>query len=113
MTYPPQPPPDHPPPPPDSWSAPPPAGRPISVGFIFLGILLVIPMSVAIIFGLYGQSPGLVAGLFAGLVFIGGGGLCFVKSPPARGIGIGLMAGWAILSITTGGLCTGLSELNL
>jgi hypothetical protein len=111
----PRPPPDAPPPPPDWWAAaaPPPTGRPISVGFLFLGIVLVIPMSVAIVFGLYGQSPALVAGLFAGLVFIGGGGLCFVKSPTARGIGLGLMAGWAILSITTAGLCTGLSELSL
>lgn len=79
-----------------------------------LGVLLVVPMSFLLIFALDGAiSVGARAGMFAGLVFLGGGGLCFVRSPQARGIGIGLMAGWALLSITTAGVCTGLQEFVL
>ncbi|WP_353650360.1 hypothetical protein ABLG96_05380 [Nakamurella sp. A5-74] len=79
-----------------------------------LGVLAVIPLSFVFVFVLDGRSELAVrAGIFAGLVFLGGGGLCFVRSPGARGFGIGLMTGWALLSITTAGVCTGLQKFIL
>jgi hypothetical protein len=44
------------------------------------------------------------------LVGLGAGaGLLFVRRPWATGSGLGLMLGWALWSIVTAGLCTGLN----
>lgn len=53
----------------------------------------------------------LPAVLYAALIFLGGGALCFLKSRPTRGFAVGLMAGWALLSIVSAGICTGLSAI--
>ncbi len=46
------------------------------------------------------------------IAFAGGGALLFVKkSAWARGIGLGLMIGWALTSIFTVGICTGLNPM--
>ncbi|MBI2697187.1 hypothetical protein [Mycobacterium nebraskense] len=46
------------------------------------------------------------------IAFVGGGALLFVKkSAWARGIGMGLMIGWALTSILTVGICTGLNPM--
>ncbi|MEJ7649688.1 MAG: hypothetical protein WKF57_11755 [Nakamurella sp.] len=120
MTEPPPPPSGPPPPtgpPPDFPAGPDPQRRPpaVSVGLAVLGVLAVVPMSFLLIFLMEGAGTelGVRAGIFAGLVFLGGGGLCFVSSPQARGFGIGLMTGWALLSITTAGVCTGLQKFIL
>ncbi|WP_237103344.1 DUF1129 domain-containing protein [Nonomuraea sp. MG754425] len=44
-----------------------------------------------------------LAGLGAGI------GLCFVRNPWSRGTGLGLMIGWALWSILSAGLCTGIN----
>ncbi|GGP02604.1 hypothetical protein GCM10012278_10400 [Nonomuraea glycinis] len=44
-----------------------------------------------------------VVGLVAGI------GLLFVRKPWATGMGLGLMIGWALWSITTAGFCTGIN----
>ncbi|WP_327108133.1 hypothetical protein [Nonomuraea glycinis] len=44
-----------------------------------------------------------VVGLVAGV------GLLFVRKPWATGMGLGLMIGWALWSITTAGFCTGIN----
>ncbi|MFG1947405.1 hypothetical protein [Nonomuraea sp. NPDC048826] len=44
-----------------------------------------------------------VCGLGAGI------GLVLVRKPWTRGLGMGLMIGWALWSICTAGLCTGLN----
>ncbi|BBY03047.1 hypothetical protein MSEO_35460 [Mycobacterium seoulense] len=50
--------------------------------------------------------------LLAMIAFVGGGALMFVKrSAWARGIGMGLMIGWALTSILTVGICTGLNPM--
>lgn len=117
MTEPPDEPPVEPPPwgqlqPPQQPTPPEPRPPSVSVGVLLLGVLAVVPMSFLLVFGLGDVPVGVRAGIFAGLVFLGGGALCFVRSPQARGFGIGLMAGWALLSITTGGICTALSEIS-
>lgn len=101
--------------PPPPAPGPEPERRPpaVSVGLALVGVVLVVPLSFLLVFALQGPSLGARAAIFAGVVFIVGGSLCFVRSPQARGIGIGLMTGWALLSITTGGVCTGLQELVL
>ncbi|KZS63678.1 hypothetical protein A4G28_07465 [Mycobacterium ostraviense] len=43
------------------------------------------------------------------IAFGGGGVLVMLRNPWARGIGMGLMIGWAITSIVTVGFCTGLN----
>lgn len=48
--------------------------------------------------------------LLALIAFVGGGALLFGnRSVWARGIGMGLMIGWALTSILTVGFCTGLN----
>lgn len=50
------------------------------------------------------------AALLALIAFVGGGALVFAnKSVWTRGIGMGLMIGWALTSILTVGFCTGLN----
>ena len=77
------------------------------------GVFVTVVLSFALLIGLSSTSTGLMAGVFAGIVFLGGGALCFVKSRPTRGFAVGLMTGWALLSITTAGFCTGLSDLHI
>ncbi|WP_346102249.1 hypothetical protein [Nonomuraea maheshkhaliensis] len=44
-----------------------------------------------------------LAGLGAGI------GLCFVRKTWSRGLGLGLMIGWALWSILSAGFCTGIN----
>ncbi len=80
--------------------------------FLYFGINLIVGPMVA--FGLGNViSPPMAfatgAIVLALIAFGGGGALLFVKSPWARGIGMGLMIGWALTSIITVGFCTGLN----
>lgn len=55
--------------------------------------------------------PMLIAGTVT-LVVVGlvaGIGLVLIRRPWTRGLGMGLMMGWALWSIFTAGLCTGLN----
>ena len=47
--------------------------------------------------------------LLAVFAFGGGAGLLAVRKPWAKGLGLGLMIGWALTSICTVGICTGLN----
>jgi hypothetical protein len=104
-----------------AWQPPPrrPSGGEIfgaaAVGaFLYFGINTIVgPM---VLFGLANLitpkiafATGAVA--LAVIAFVGGGALLFVKNPWARGIGMGLMIGWAITSIVTVGICTGLNPM--
>lgn len=82
-----------------------------SVAMAFVGMFLTIPISFFVVVATYegaGLAPGATA---AALVLALGGGLCFVRESAARGLGIGLMIGWAGLTIISGGICTGLHGL--
>jgi Ni,Fe-hydrogenase I cytochrome b subunit len=50
-----------------------------------------------------GAAILVIVGLVAGI------GLLFVRKPWATGMGLGLMIGWALWSITTAGFCTGIN----
>ncbi|OBB31117.1 hypothetical protein A5792_17210 [Mycolicibacterium peregrinum] len=60
-----------------------------------------------------GGSANLVFGgaaVFLAAVAFGGGFLMLLsKNPTARGLGIGLMVGWALMSLFTAGFCTGVN----
>ncbi len=102
-----------------AWQPPPrkPGGGEVfgaaAVGvFVYFGINVIIgPM---VLFGLANTvSPKLAfaagAATLALIAFAGGGALLFVASRWAKGIGMGLMIGWALTSIFTVGFCTGLN----
>ncbi|UBU13653.1 DUF1129 domain-containing protein [Nonomuraea gerenzanensis] len=58
-----------------------------------------------------GATAYLVAGaVLLALVGLGAGiGLCLVRRPWSRGLGLGLMIGWALWSILSAGICTGIN----
>jgi hypothetical protein len=79
--------------------------------FLFGGINLVLGFIVLIAASGSNSSAtvGVGAGVLALIAFGGGAGLIALRKPWTKGLGIGLMIGWALLSITTVGFCTGLN----
>ena len=123
-TGPPAPPPGYPygayPPP----SSPPPPAQPaprrISVGMVFVGPLIYAALNLAIGFLAFifagSTTSGVSNAVFAttavvlALIAFGGGTvLLLLRSPHAKGIGLGLMIGWALTSVVTVGFCTGIN----
>lgn len=98
---------------------PPPPPRKISVGMVFVGapiyfvINTVLGFAAFIVAGSRTDSANPILGgaavLLALIAFVGGGALLAVKSPHAKGIGLGLMIGWAVTSVVTVGFCTGVN----
>ncbi|AKK30275.1 hypothetical protein AB431_06005 [Mycobacterium sp. EPa45] len=125
--YLPQPPWNPPPPgyrPPGQYDYPPPAPPPwqqphtprISVGMAFLGAFLYLPLNFVIGFAVLAMSGGsghaaLVAGavVLALIAFGGGGVLLATSNASGKGIGLGLMIGWAVLTVVSVGFCTGIN----
>ena len=119
--YPPGPPPGYPPGPYGyPYGAPPP--RPpsrISVGMAFAGsavyFVINFVVAMAVLAGadsVTSSGTGLIVfGAIALIViaFGGGAGLLAVRSPYAKGLGLGLMIGWALTSLFTVGFCTGIN----
>ena len=52
---------------------------------------------------------GTTAVVLALIAFGGGTVLLLLRSPQAKGIGLGLMIGWALTSVVTVGFCTGIN----
>ena len=124
-----QPPPGYPPPgypPPGQYhqpyGAPPPAKPPgrIAVGTAIVGTFLYFPINFLLALGAFtvGGSAGIEQGrlvfgsaaLILALIAFGGGALLLTrKSRDAKGMGLGLMIGWAITSVVSAGFCTGLN----
>ncbi|OPX12533.1 hypothetical protein [Mycobacterium sp. AT1] len=117
MTVPPfQPPP---PPPPPGWYPPPPPppnNTGTVVGLAVVGVMafgavnLLVGLVVLAIAAEHGGAVvGVGAVILALIAFGGGAGLIALRRPWTKGLGIGLMIGWALLSITSVGFCTGLN----
>lgn len=119
MTTPPFPP--YPPEPePERWQ-PPPAGNRTGtiVGFAFLGIAVFVGLNLAValaailVSGTAGSNPDLTLQISAGaliLITFGGGlALLLARRPWTIGMGLGLMIGWALMSVVTAGYCTGIN----
>lgn len=116
-------PPSYPPPgysPPGQYGYPPPGPPPhrprISVGMTFLGALLYFCFNFVVGFAVVGMADGNGHAALAGgavvlaLAALGGGAaLLATPNPTAKGLGLGLMIGWAFLSVVSVGFCTGLN----
>ncbi|SBS78649.1 conserved membrane hypothetical protein [uncultured Mycobacterium sp.] len=106
----PYPPPGYPPP------GPPPRRPRISVGMAFLGAFLyfvfnlVMGFAVLAIAGSNGNAAVATGAAVLALAALGGGGaLLATSNATIKGLGLGLMIGWAFLSIVSVGFCTGLN----
>ncbi|GAA3443320.1 hypothetical protein [Planomonospora venezuelensis] len=101
--------------PPPGGGPPPPPGGPsgASVGMALLGVVVYVVVNV--LFGFIALGTGsttgfaVVAALLALLTF--GSGVVLVKSgtPLARGMGVGLMIGWGLVTVLSAGFCTGVN----
>lgn len=95
---------------------PPPRRPRISIGMAFLGAFLYFGFNVVLGFAVLGMadSNGHVAvatgaAVLAVVALGGGGALLATSNPTVKGLGLGLMIGWAFLSIVSVGFCTGLN----
>ncbi|MFC5832572.1 hypothetical protein [Nonomuraea insulae] len=87
------------------------------IGLLFAGLALYSVLNVVVGFVMFfaamdtDSTPYLIIGaVVLALAGLGAGiGLCFVRKPWSRGLGLGLMIGWALWSILSAGLCTGLN----
>ncbi len=122
-TPPPYPPPPNPYPPPPypypyPYGAPPPRPGPrISAGMAVLGtfgyfVINLVVGFMAIAISSSSAGNGVLIGaavLLAAIAFGGGGALVAVRNANWKGIGLGLMIGWALTSLFTAGFCTGIN----
>jgi hypothetical protein len=110
------------PPYPGGYGHPPPPPQPpkrISIGMVFVGAPIYIALNsllgfMAFVFASSStDSTNLILGaaavMLALIAFGGGAALLAVRNPQAKGIGLGLMVGWALVSLVTVGICTGLN----
>ena len=104
---------DYPPPVPPPWRPP---TRRISVGMTFLGIFLYFTLNLVVGFAAIATADAnghasLIVGAsaLALIAFGGGGALLATKNATVKGLGLGLMIGWAVLSVISVGFCTGLN----
>ncbi|MDA0631867.1 hypothetical protein OUY22_00430 [Nonomuraea sp. MCN248] len=85
----------------------------VVVGLAALGVFAYVVFNVVVGFIAVSLATPAVLGVAAGFLFlgaIGGGvGLLLVRTPWAKGLGLGLMIGWALVSIVSAGWCTGLN----
>ncbi|MFC4063029.1 hypothetical protein ACFOWE_32520 [Planomonospora corallina] len=83
------------------------------IGLAFVGFLAFVVINLVV--GIAAVSTESAAGIGTGAVFLAliafGGGIWLTRRPEpwAKGLGIGLMAGWALVSIVSAGFCTGLN----
>ncbi|KUI28031.1 hypothetical protein AU196_05640 [Mycobacterium sp. IS-1742] len=116
MTHPPG------PPYPGGYGYPPPPAQPpkkISIGMVFVGAPVYIALNSLLGFMAFviasssTDSANIILGaaaVFLALIAFGGGAaLLAVRSPQAKGVGLGLMVGWALVSLVTVGICTGIN----
>lgn len=97
------------------YGYPPPNPKAISGGGVVCGVILFPVLNVGVGFltlMLADQQKVLLAfgaALLAFLAFGGGFALWKTGNPASKGLGLGLMIGWALTSILTVGYCTGLN----
>jgi hypothetical protein len=115
-------PPEYGPPPPGPHPAPSSGsggGTGALIGFLFAGLAAYSALNIVIGFFVFfaamstpaNSTPYLAIGAIAlALAGLGAGiGLCFVRKTWSRGLGLGLMIGWALWSILSAGFCTGIN----
>lgn len=102
--------------PPGRYGAPPPRRARISVGMAFFGAFLYFAINFVVGFAVLtmadsnGRAAVATGAAALALGALGGGGaLLATKNPNVKGLGLGLMIGWAFLSVVSVGFCTGLN----
>ncbi|MET0702809.1 MAG: hypothetical protein ABWY93_24425 [Mycobacterium sp.] len=99
--------------------APPKTSR-IAVGMVFVGAPVYVLLNVVVGFMAFvlagsvtNQNGNWVIGIaalgLALITFVAGGGLLATSNRNAKGFGLGLIIGWALTTIFTVGICTGLN----
>lgn len=118
---------NEPPPPPHRGTPPPPNPAPrqggIIAGYAVAGVALFILLNALYGFLVFGVAAsiesaendaaqvifGLATGFGVLAVFGGGAILILLGKPVTKGLGLGVMIGWALVSICTAGFCTGIN----
>ncbi len=80
--------------------------------FTYFAVNLVVALLVLMLAAEQPTSAAVIAAGTIGLAvfaFGGGGVLLAIRKPWAKGLGLGLMIGWALTSICTVGFCTGIN----
>lgn len=85
----------------------------------FAGFAIFVVLDLVVVFATLGLANnvtsneelviGIGAALLAGIALGGGGFLVALRKPWAKGLGLGLMIGWALVSIVSVGFCTGIN----
>lgn len=102
------------------YPAPPPQPpKKISIGMVFVGAPVYVALNsllgflAFIIASSSTDSANVILGaaavMLALIAFGGGAALLTVRNPQAKGVGLGLMVGWALVSLVTVGICTGIN----
>ncbi|MFC6577823.1 hypothetical protein [Planomonospora parontospora] len=83
------------------------------VALAFVGVLAFIAANVLMALLAFSTGSPVGIGVAAVVLALGtfGGGILLVRKgePWSKGLGIGLMAGWALVSIVSAGFCTGIN----
>jgi hypothetical protein len=98
---------------------PPQPPRKLAIGMVFVGAPIYIALNSLlgfVAFLIAGSSTdsanvilGAAAVMLALIAFGGGAALLAVRNPQVKGIGLGLMVGWALTSLVSVGFCTGIN----
>ncbi|WP_160330467.1 hypothetical protein [Sphaerimonospora mesophila] len=115
-------PPPGPPWPPPGWRPPPSSGSSggVVVALTFVGIIVFVFINLMAFFATITVADsvrgdgklvvvGVAAVLLAAIALVGGIVLIMLRKPWSKGLGLGLMIGWALVSIGTAGFCTGVN----
>lgn len=81
----------------------------VSVPMVLVGVLAFLAFDVLLLVALDGRPPLSVAVVLGIAVGVGSAVLLLVRNRDARGLGIGLLVGWALATQVSGGLLTGLA----
>lgn len=82
----------------------------VSLGMMFCGLVAIVPIDLFLVYALLDAGGrSVLAIVLAVVAFVGGCVLCVIRSPAARGFGIGMMLGWVVLTVVSGGVYTGLA----
>lgn len=107
-----------PPPPGYPYGPPQPRSR-IAIGMVFAGTGAYFAINLVVAFAALAAASsdtkggntvlGVAAAMLALIAFGGGAGLLASHNRYAKGLGLGLMIGWALTSLVTVGFCTGIN----
>ncbi|GAA4443592.1 hypothetical protein ACFQV2_32800 [Actinokineospora soli] len=81
----------------------------VSVPMVLVGVLAFLAVDVLMLVALDGRPPLSFAVVLGVAVAVGSAVLLITRNRDARGLGIGVLVGWALATQFSGGLLTGLA----